>query len=251
MKDFTNDSRGLERYSRHLTLPSWGKKGQKKIKAASILLVGVGGLGSPISLYLAGAGVGRLGLMDDDHVSVSNLPRQVLYSTDEVGQSKVGIAQKRLTRLNPDVEVLAFSERLTDENAPEIIKDFDLVLDGTDNMVTRRIINQTCVRLDKPYIFGAVNRFDGQVSVFHASRGPCLECLFPDLPEEEREKTEEELAILNTVPAIVGALQVTEALKLILGMADLLVGRLLLFNALEPSIQCIQFQKKDDCKVCG
>lgn len=241
----------LERYTRHLSLPGWGEAGQLKIKAASVLVVGVGGLGSAITLQLAGAGVGKIGLVDDDHVSLSNLQRQVLYETTEMDQPKVEVARTRLTGRNPSIEVETYPLRLTIDHADEIFKPYDLVLDGTDNFAARLVINQACVTLDKPYVFAAANRFDGQLSVFHASRGPCLSCLFPDpyLPDEE--PSAEQLAILNSVPAVIGALQAVEAYKLILGMGESLVGRLLLFNALEPSMQIVPVQKRPGCQVCS
>lgn len=234
-----------------MSLPGWGAAGQKKIKKASVLIVGLGGLGSVASLYLAMAGVGRIGMVDEDQVSLSNLQRQILYSTKELGHSKAAVAEKQLRDNNPTIQLQAHSLRLTSENATELIKEYDMVVDGTDNFATRMILNEVCCNLDKPFLYGAVSGFDGQVSVFHASKGPCLNCLFPR-PENPPDKSDQKyLAILNTVPAIVGALQATQALKLILGKGELLLGRLLIFNALELSVNTVEIPKMPGCEVCG
>ncbi len=247
--NFTSEE--LERYTRHLALPDWGEAGQVKLRNAAVLVVGVGGLGSAITLNLAGAGVGRIGLVEDDHVSLSNLQRQVLYKTDDVGQPKIDFAVKQLRERNPHVELEAYPLRLTEDNAVEIIQAYDLVLDGTDNFTTRLVINKICVSLDKPYVFGAVNCFDGQMSMFHTSRGPCLSCLFPNPFLLDKDLPVEKLAILNSVPAVVGSLQANEAYKHILNFGESLAGKLLLFNALQPSIKIIPIQKRAGCQVCS
>lgn len=251
MENMGLDPTELERYARHLALPDWGVAGQKKIKNAAVLIVGLGGLGSIASLYLAAAGVGRMGLVDEDWVSLSNLQRQILYTTQDIDLPKAALAEKRLREFNPKIQVQAYPLRLTKENAVELIEGYDVVIDGTDNFATRLILNEICCKLDKPYIFGAVNGFDGQVSVFHASRGPCLGCLFPKLDELGCETVGEHLAVLNTVPAIIGVLQATQALKLILGMGEGLIGHLLIFNALELSFNTFEIPKRTQCKICG
>ena len=241
----------IERYTRHLALPNFGHEGQEQLKAASVLIVGVGGLGSISALYLTLAGVGTVGLIEDDRVSLSNLHRQILYTTDEIDQPKLAVATQKLKQHNPEVDFLNFSHRLTEANAHEIVQRFDLVVDGTDNLITRQVINQTCVDLDKPYVYGAVNLYDGQVSVFHASRGPCLACLFPQIPDQQQEKSAEQLAVLNTLPAVVSALQATEAIKLIVGVGKPLVGTLLIYNALNAAMERITIEKNPQCPVCG
>jgi len=241
----------LERYSRHLALPRFGEQGQLRLKQASVLIVGLGGLGSVSSLYLGAAGVGKIGLIEDDHVSLSNLQRQILYTTDEVGQSKLALAAQNLKAHNPAVAIKTYPHRLTKDNANGIVEAYDLVVDGTDNLVTRRVINQACVALDRPYIYGAVNLFDGQVSVFHAAQGPCWACIFPDNLQEPPAKRPEQLAVLNTVPAVIGALQATEAIKWIVGMGQTLIGRLLIYNALQVSFDRIDIEKNHRCPVCG
>lgn len=240
-----------ERYSRHLALPKFGHEGQARLKAASVLIVGVGGLGSISALYLTLAGVGSVGLIEDDHVSLSNLHRQILYTTDEIDQPKLAVATQKLKQHNPEVDFLTFSERLTETNAHEIVQGFDVVVDGTDNLTTRHVINQACVRLDKPYVFGAVNLYDGQVSVFHASQGPCLACLFPQRPDQQQEKGIEQLAVLNTLPAVVSALQTTEVIKIIVGVGKPLVRTLLIYNALNAVMERITIEKNPLCPVCG
>ena len=241
----------VERYARHLSLPGWGDAGQEKVKKASVLVVGLGGLGCVASTYLAMAGVGRIGLVDADKVSLSNLQRQTLYRTKDIGFPKAVLAEKRLRQINPTVDFKAHQQRLTSENAVGLIKNHDLVLDGTDNLSTRLIINQVCCQLDKPYVFGAVSGFDGQASVFQASQGPCLRCLFPNPPGLGIEPTEEQRAVFNTMPSIIGAVQATQAIKLILGRGDRLWGRLLLINVLDLSFQMVEIPKRKHCQVCG
>jgi molybdopterin/thiamine biosynthesis adenylyltransferase len=241
----------FERYRRHLPLPKMGIEGQQRLKAASVLVVGLGGLGSISSLYLALAGVGTLGLVEDDLVSLSNLHRQILYTTNEIGQPKLAIATQKLRQHNPEVQLKPYACRFNEENAVEIVQHFDLVVDGTDNIKTRRVINSTCLALDKPYVYGAVNLYDGQVSVFHGSRGPCLACVFVEAHQELREKQAEQLAVLNTLPAIVATMQTTEVIKLITGVGKPLIGKLLIFNAINVVSEHIAIQKKPHCPVCA
>lgn len=241
----------LARFTRHMSLPRFGQKGQAQIKRSSALVVGLGGLGSVSTLYLALAGIGTLGLIEDDQVSLDNLHRQILYRTVDIGSSKVEIAAQRLQEHNPEVNLKVFSQRLDCDNVQKIVGDFDLVVDGTDNLITRQVINQTCAAQNKPYVYGAVNLFDGQVSVFHASKGPCLACIFPQAPEEEQEKHADQLAVLSTLPAVVSSFQTTEVLKLIVGMGNPLVGKLLIYNALNATVEHIQIEKDPDCPVCG
>jgi adenylyltransferase/sulfurtransferase len=251
MQDNNLDALELERYRRHLSLPHFGTEGQMRLKQASVLVVGLGGLGSISSLYLTSAGVGKIGLIDDDHVSLDNLPRQILYTTDQIGEPKLALAARRLKAHNPNVEIKTFLQRLNADNAQEIVSEFDLVVDGTDNLATRWVINQTCVAADKPYVYGAVSLYDGQVSVFHASKGPCFACLFPNAPQEPQEKSAEQLAILNTLPAVTAALQTTEAIKLIVGVGRPLLRQLLIYNALYTAFETVVVEKNTACTVCG
>lgn len=250
MKRNLSDSED-ERYLRHIFLPKFGQEGQARLKAASVLIVGLGGLGSISSLYLSLAGLGTVGLIEDDLVSLSNLHRQILYTTDDIGKPKLEIAAKRLKQHNPEVELITYPHRLTEGNAQEILNRFDLVVDGTDNLKTRQVINQTCVVLDKPYIYGAVNLYDGQVSVFHAPQGPCLVCIFPQAPQEGQEKGVEQMAVINSLPAVIGALQTTEVIKLIVGLGKPLIGELLIYNALNAAIEQVAIEKNPHCPVCG
>ncbi len=240
----------LKRYSRHLSLPGIGIEGQKRIKKSSVLIVGVGGLGSITALMLACAGVGRIGLIDHDKVELSNLQRQILYTPENVNNKKVTIAKDRLLAHNPDIAVEVYPTRLTEDNANGIIGGYDLVLDGTDNIPTRKIVNQSCVELDKPFIFGAVSYFDGQVSVFHASRGPCYACFLPET-EYPIEQRKERNSVISTLPGIVGALQATEALKIICNLGELLIGKLLIINSLASDFHHFEIQKKKNCPICG
>ncbi len=234
------------RYARHLLLPEIGEAGQQRIKSGSALLVGVGGLGSPVALYLAAAGIGRLGIVDSDIVDESNLPRQVLYTTGDVGMPKVEAAAAHLTRINPHVRVIPFRERFEKSNAARLAADYDLLLDCSDNFPTRQLINETCVQLGKPEVFGAVYHFEGQVSVFDARSGPCYHCIFPNPPSGEISK-----AIFSPVPGVIGLLQAAEALKLLAGLTPTLQNRLALYDALQPTLEVIQLKKNPRCPVCG
>ena len=239
------------RYSRHLLIPEVGLSGQKKIKAASVLVIGTGGLGSPVALYLAAAGVGRIGLVDYDRVDESNLQRQVIHGTSQIGELKVESARQRMLDINPDIQVEVYSEPFTSENALQIAQDYDILIDGTDNFPTRYLSNDVSVLLGKPNVYGSIFRFDGQVSVFDARNGPCYRCLFPEPPPPGLVPSCAEGGVLGVLPGTIGTLQATEALKLILGIGETLSGRLLLFNALDMSFDFVTLRKNPDCKICG
>jgi adenylyltransferase/sulfurtransferase len=239
------------RYSRHLLMPEVGLAGQKKLKAASVLLIGTGGLGSPAALYLAAAGVGRIGLVDYDVVDFSNLQRQVIHGTANLGALKVESARARMLDLNPDIQVEIYNEPFTSENAMRIARDYDILVDGTDNFPTRYLVNDVCVLLGKPNVYGSIFRFDGQASVFDARRGPCYRCLFPEPPPPGLVPSCAEGGVLGVLPGTIGTLQATETLKLILGVGEPLIGRLLLYNALDVSFEFVNLRKNPRCKVCG
>jgi len=239
------------RYSRHLLLPEVGLEGQRRLKAARVLLIGAGGLGSPAALYLAAAGVGTIGLVDFDAVDLSNLQRQVLHGTAAVGRPKLDSATARLRDLNPAVTVEPFPVRLSSANAMEILGRFDVIVDGSDNFPTRYLVNDACVLLGKPLVYGSIFRFDGQVSVFDATRGPCYRCLYADPPPPGLVPSCAEGGVLGVLPGIVGSLQALEAIKLILGAGDTLVGRLLLVDALRVRFRELELRKDPDCVVCG
>src|SRR5262245_30889885 len=239
------------RYSRHFLLPEVGEEGQRKLLEAKVLLIGAGGLGSPAALYLAAAGVGTLGVVDDDVVDDSNLQRQVLHSTDRIGLPKVESARQAITALNPDVQVIAHETRLWKENVLAICRDYDVILDGTDNFASRYLINDACVLLDKPNVHGSIFRFEGQASVFHASQGPCYRCLFPDPPPPDLAPNCAEAGVLGVLPGVIGLLQATEVIKLILGIGDPLIGRLLTYDALDASFRELHLHKDPDCPMCG
>jgi adenylyltransferase/sulfurtransferase len=242
----------LARYSRHLILPEVSGDGQRRIKAARILCIGAGGLGSPATLYLAAAGVGRLGLVDADRVDTSNLQRQVLYGTDDVGKPKLEMAEQRLRAINPDLEVVRHDTRLTSANATEIIASYDLVIDGSDNFPTRYLSNDVCVFARKPNIYGSVFRFEGQASVFAPHLGgPCYRCLFPEPPPPGAAPSCAEAGVLGVLPGIIGLIQATEALKLVLGAGESLAGRLLHFDALKMKFREFQLRRDPVCPVCG
>lgn len=241
----------LRRYSRHLILPGVGAEGQKRLKRARVLIVGAGGLGSPASLYLAAAGVGRLGLVDSDRVDISNLQRQILHGTRTVGTSKLESARERLTDINPHVHLELHETRLTSANALEIIGDYDIVVDGTDNFPTRYLINDACVMLGKPNIYGSVIRFEGQASVFSYGEGPCYRCLFRDPPPAELVMNCEEGGVFGVLPGLVGMIQATEAIKLIIGQGETLSGRLMLIDSLRMRFHEVSLQRDPECKACG
>lgn len=239
------------RYSRHLLIPDVGLQGQRKLKAAAVLVIGAGGLGSPVALYLAAAGVGRIGLVDSDVVDASNLQRQVLHGTAEIGQPKVESARRRLLDLNPQIQVDAYTDAFTAANARQLADPYDVIVDCSDNFPTRYLSNDLCVLTGKPNIYGAIYRFDGQASVFDAARGPCYRCLFPEPPPPGLAPTCSDGGVLGVLPGVIGALQATETLKVLLGIGEALVGRLLLFNAFDLSFEFVKLRKNPNCRVCG
>jgi adenylyltransferase/sulfurtransferase len=240
-----------KRYSRHLIMPEVGMEGQKRLKAASVLLIGAGGLGSPLGLYLAAAGVGRLGLVDFDVVDFSNLQRQVLHGTPDVGRPKLQSARDRLQAINPEVKVDLYETKLSSANAFDILKPYDLVIDGTDNFPTRYLVNDACVLLRKPNIYGSIFRFDGQASVFVPFQGPCYRCLYPEPPPSGEVPSCAEGGVLGILPGLIGCIQATEAVKLLLGQGSPLVGRLLLYDALQMSFREFKIRRNPKCPVCG
>ncbi|HEX9474087.1 MAG TPA: molybdopterin-synthase adenylyltransferase MoeB [Steroidobacteraceae bacterium] len=239
-----------ERYSRHLLLPEIGAAGQEKLKRARVLVVGAGGLGSPASLYLAAAGIGTLGIVDHDRVDLSNLQRQLLFATADVGESKARIAQARLRALNPDITVIAHELELRGGNALEVLRPYDLVLDGSDRLATRYLVNDACVLLGKPLVSAAIHRFEGQAMSYVPGRGPCYRCLFPESAEGLVPNCAE-AGVLGVLPGVLGALQATEAIKLVLGLGEALIGRLLTYDALALQWREFRFARREDCAVCG
>jgi adenylyltransferase/sulfurtransferase len=241
----------LLRYSRHLILPNVELDGQRRLKASRVLIVGAGGLGSPVALYLAAAGVGTLGMVDFDDVDVTNLQRQLLHGTKDVGRPKLMSARERILDVNPYVTVEPYETRLTSANALEIIREYDLVVDGTDNFATRYLTNDACVLLGKPNVYGSVFRFEGQASVFAAADGPCYRCLFPEPPPPGVVPSCAEGGVLGVLPGMIGTIQAAEALKLIIGTGDPLIGRLLLVNALTMDFRTVKLRKDPSCPACG
>lgn len=239
------------RYSRHLLIPEVGLEGQRKLKNSSALIVGTGGLGSPVSLYMAAAGVGRIGLVDYDVVDSSNLQRQIIHGTSTIGKLKVESAKAKLLDLNPDIQVDVYNEPYTSENALRIAANYDIILDGTDNFPTRYLTNDVAVFLGKPNVYASIFRFDGQVSVFYAKEGPCYRCLFPEPPPPGLVPSCAEGGVLGVLPGTIGTLQATEALKVLLGIGEPLIGRLLLYNALDMSFDFVKLKKNPNCRVCG
>jgi adenylyltransferase/sulfurtransferase len=241
----------LTRYSRHLLLPEVGPEGQERLKAASVLVVGAGGLGSPVALYLASSGVGRIGIVDNDRVDLTNIHRQVLHATSNVGRPKTESAAERLHEANPHVDVVLHEVKLTSHNAMEILGRYDVIVDGTDNFPTRYLVNDACVFLEKPNIYGSIFRFEGQASVFFAGTGPCYRCLYPEPPPPHLVPSCAEGGVLGVLPGIIGTIQAMEAVKLILGIGVNLIGRLLLFDALRMEFRELRVPKDPHCKVCG
>jgi molybdopterin/thiamine biosynthesis adenylyltransferase/rhodanese-related sulfurtransferase len=239
------------RYSRHLILPDVGVEGQRKLKAAKVLLIGAGGLGSPLALYLAAAGVGTIGIVDFDVVDVTNLQRQVLHGTSDVGTPKLVSAKKRIAEINPHVTVNTYEVPFTSENALDIVKDYDIVIDGTDNFPTRYLVNDACVLLGKPNVYGSIYRFEGQASVFATKDGPCYRCLYPEPPPPGLVPSCAEGGVLGVLPGLVGTIQATEGLKLILGIGESLAGRLLLIDALGGNFRSVKLRKDPNCPACG
>src|SRR6266404_5765071 len=248
--ELNNDE--IRRYSRHLILPEVGLSGQKKICSTSVLCIGAGGLGSPIAMYLAAAGIGKLGILDFDAVDFSNLQRQILHGTEDVGRPKTQSASETIARINPNVEVAVYNTRITSENAFEIIQPYDIVVDGTDNFPTRYLTNDACVLLRKPNVYGSIFRFEGQASVFAPHLGgPCYRCLYPEPPPPGMVPSCAEGGVLGVLPGIVGTIQATEILKLALGKGSSLIGRLLLFNALEMKFRELKLRPDPLCPLCG
>jgi sulfur-carrier protein adenylyltransferase/sulfurtransferase len=239
------------RYSRHLIMPEVGMEGQKKLKAARVLTIGAGGLGSPLALYLAAAGVGRLGIVDFDVVDFTNLQRQIIHSTENVGRSKLESARERIAQINPYVQVEGYETALTSENALEILEPYDVVVDGTDNFPTRYLVNDACVLLGKPNVYGSIFRFEGQASVFYAKQGPCYRCLYPEPPPPGLVPSCAEGGVLGVLPGVIGVIQAIEAVKLIIGKGDSLIGRLMLFDALKMQFRELKLRKNPDCPICG
>ena len=239
------------RYSRHLIMPEVGMEGQQKLKAARVLCIGTGGLGSPLALYLAAAGVGTLGLVDFDIVDFTNLQRQIIHTTDDVGRRKLDSAAEKIEAINPFVEMERFETRLSSDNAMDIIRDFDVVVDGTDNFPTRYLVNDACVLSGKPNVYGSIFRFEGQASVFGAPDGPCYRCLYPEPPPPGLVPSCAEGGVLGILPGLVGIIQATETIKLILGSGDPLIGRLLLVDALGMRFRELKLRKNPECPVCG
>ncbi len=241
----------FRRYGRHLIMPEVGLDGQKKLKAAGVLLVGAGGLGSPLALYLAAAGVGHIGIVDFDVVDQSNLQRQILHSTNNVGRSKLESAKERIAEINPHVHVDLYETRLTSANALEILSPYDVIVDGTDNFPTRYLVNDACVLLKKPNVYGSIFRFDGQASVFFAEEGPCYRCLYAEPPPPGLVPSCAEGGVLGVLPGIIGTIQATETIKLILGIGTPLIGRLMLLDALTMQVRELKLRKNPECPMCG
>jgi molybdopterin/thiamine biosynthesis adenylyltransferase/rhodanese-related sulfurtransferase len=241
----------IQRYSRHLIMPEVGMEGQLKLKRARVLTIGTGGLGAPLGLYLAAAGVGHLGLVDFDVVDSSNLQRQVTFTTADVGKPKSEAAKARLSALNPAIEIVSYETRLTSDNALELFRDYDIIVDGTDNFPTRFLVNDACVLLGKPNVYGSIFRFEGQATVFGYPDGPCYRCLYPEPPPPGLVPSCAEGGVLGVLPGIVGSIQAMETIKLILGTGEPLVGRLLLFDALAMRFRELKLKKNPDCPLCG
>jgi sulfur-carrier protein adenylyltransferase/sulfurtransferase len=241
----------IMRYSRHLIMPEVGMDGQLKLKQAKVLCIGTGGLGAPLGFYLAAAGVGRIGLVDFDSVDLTNLQRQILFGTDDIGRPKIEAATDRLRNLNPDIQIDRFETRLTSENALDILKNYDIVVDGTDNFPTRYLVNDACVILGKPNVYGSIFRFEGQITIFGAPGGPCYRCLYPEPPPPGLVPSCAEGGVLGVLPGIVGAIQAAETLKLIIGKGEPLIGRLLLFDALAMRFRELKLRKNPECPACG
>lgn len=247
----TLTDRETRRYSRHLVIPEVGVEGQKRLKAARVMIVGAGGLGSPVSMYLAAAGVGKLGLVEFDEVDESNLQRQVLYGDSDIGRPKLQVALERIRDINPLIEVVGHGERIDASNAMSLLADYDLVVDGSDNFPTRYLVNDACVLAGKPNVYGSIFRFEGQSSVFWGARGPCYRCLFPEPPPPGLVPSCAEGGVLGILPAIIGSLQANEVIKLILEIGDPLIGRLVLVDALQARFREVTLRKNPECPVCS
>ena len=251
VQDFQYTPEQLIRYSRHFLLPEVGEDGQAKLLQAKVLMIGAGGLGSPSAYYLAAAGVGTIGIIDNDVVDISNLQRQILHANDRVGMPKVESAKKTLEALNPDVKVVPYQAKLTSENALEIIKDYDIVVDGCDNFPTRYLVNDACVLTGKPNVHGSIFQFEGQATVFYPGKGPCYRCLYPEPPPAEMAPSCAEAGVLGVLPGLIGVIEALEAVKMILGKGETLVGRLLHFNTLTMEINTLKLRRDPKCPMCG
>jgi len=251
VQDFQYTPEQLIRYSRHFLLPEVGEEGQAKLLQAKVLMIGAGGLGSPSAYYLAAAGVGTIGIIDNDVVDISNLQRQILHANDRVGMAKVESAKKTLEALNPDVKVVPYHAKLTSENIMEIIKDYDLVVDGCDNFPTRYLVNDACVLTGKPNVHGSIFQFEGQATVFYPGKGPCYRCLYPEPPPAELAPSCAEAGVLGVLPGLIGVIEALEAVKIILGKGETLVGRLLHFNTLTMEINTLKLRRDPNCPMCG
>ena len=251
VQDFQYTPDQLIRYSRHFLLPEVGEDGQAKLLQAKVLMVGAGGLGSPSAYYLAAAGVGTIGIIDNDVVDISNLQRQILHANDRVGMPKVESAKKTLEGLNPDVKVIPYQAKLTSDNIMEILKDYDFVIDGCDNFPTRYLVNDACVLTGKPNVHGSIFQFEGQATVFYPGKGPCYRCLYPEPPPADMAPSCAEAGVLGVLPGLIGVIEALEAVKLILGKGDSLVGRLLHFNTLTMEINTLKLRRDPKCPMCG
>jgi molybdopterin/thiamine biosynthesis adenylyltransferase/rhodanese-related sulfurtransferase len=249
LPDLTNEE--ILRYSRHLILPEVGMEGQRRLKGAKVLMVGTGGLGAPLGLYLAAAGIGKIGIVDFDVVDVTNLQRQVIHGTKDVGRPKIDSAAESMQDINPALEIEKFEVALTSANAFDIIKDYDIVVDGTDNFPTRYLVNDACVLLNKPNAYGSIFRFEGQATVFHHQDGPCYRCLYPEPPPPGLVPSCAEGGVLGILPAVIGSIQATETVKLILGKGETLSGRLLLYDALNMKFRELKLRRNPECPICG
>lgn len=241
----------LERYSRQIIIPEVGIEGQEMLKNSSVLIIGAGGLGTPLGLYLAAAGIGKIGIVDYDTVSYSNLQRQVLYSENDVGKSKAKITGEKLSEINTDIEIETYDVKLSSENAMGILKEYDVIADGSDNFATKYLLNDACVLLNKPFVYGSILRFDGQVIVFDSSKGPCYRCLFPEPPQQGEVPTCAEAGVVGVLPGIIGSIQANEVIKLLLGKGEPLIGRLLMLDALKMKFSEVKVSKDAHCPVCG
>jgi len=251
VEDLGFNDEQIKRYSRHIILPEVGGKGQKKLRNAKILCVGAGGLGSPVAFYLAAAGIGTIGIIDMDKVDLSNLQRQILHSSADVGKLKVESAKETLQGINPDVNVITYSEKLTSKNVKEIIKEYDIVVDGCDNFATRYLVNDACYFDKKPSVYGSIFQFEGRATVFIPDEGPCYRCLHPFPPPPGEIPSCQEGGVLGVLPGTIGLIQATEAIKLVLGIGKSLSGSLILYDALDMSFRKVKLNKDPDCPICG
>jgi molybdopterin/thiamine biosynthesis adenylyltransferase/rhodanese-related sulfurtransferase len=251
VQDFQYTPEQLVRYSRHFLLPEVGEAGQAKLLQSKLLLVGAGGLGCPAAFYLAAAGVGTLGIIDNDVVDISNLQRQILHTNDRVGKPKVESAKQTLQALNPDVKVIPYQEKLTSTNIMDIIKNYDFVIDGCDNFPTRYLVNDACILANKPNVHGSIFQFEGQATVFYPGKGPCYRCLYPEPPPADMAPSCQEAGVLGVLPGLIGVIEALEGIKLILGKGDPLIGRLLFFNTLTMEINTLRLRRDPNCPMCG